>query len=343
MRVQRIPVISKLKSPLLAAGAFALVAIGVSLAAAPIASANTVILNDQPAIGEVAKVLGARLVGKVTIDYPPDGKHFTSAKLVVTGVCPAGSLVTIYDNNAIRASGMCNDSGSYAIPIELFYGKNVLQAKATTELNQGALYSNIVTVWLDTPAECALGQFRLLPVEGIVNAVPGATLLRHVITVGGEPPYDLTWKWGDGTADTSTAKSEGQTQLSQIYAKTGVYIVQVSATDKNGAVATTQIVSVILNASMVDLPGRLLDYWPVAVAALTLMSTYLWGRHRGRRYEQEMQERRMRLALERHGEQESDVVKVSAAPGPVYVERVSHKEATLEAKPEVKPEEPPKN
>ncbi len=312
----------------MAIGASALVALAAFGLSAPAANAAPkVTVSNEPDIAVVGKVVGSKLNGKITIDYPKDQQHFTTPGIVVSGICPAGSLVTIYDNNAIRASGRCNDSGSYAIPIELFFGKNVLQAKAVTELNQGEIVSNIVTVYYDLPANCGFGQFRLLPVEGVVDAAPSVSVLRHVITIGGTPPYKLTWVWGDGTQDTSNSIAEGETQLSHVYDKTGIYTIKVKAVDKNGAVATTQMVTVVLNSSIVDLPGRLLDYWPIALLALAGMSAYLWGRHRGRRYEQELALERMRNALAQHSEQESPAVKVSASPGPVYVEHVPGSDA----------------
>jgi hypothetical protein len=324
MRVQRIPVkISKTIGSLAATGALALVALAAFCLTAPGArAADSVTLSDQPAIGVAGKVVGSKLTGSIHITYPADQQHFTTADIVVTGTCPAGSLVTIYDNNVIRATGSCSEKGTFAIPISLFFGKNILQAKAVTELNQGDLWSNIVTVYLDVPASCGIGQFRLIPVEGVLDGTPKISLMRHVITLGGTPPYKLTWAWGDGKTDVSTANAEGQTQLSHTYDSTGIYTIRVRAVDKNGAVASTQLSSVILNPAGVDLPGELLDYWLIALLALAGMGAYLWGRHRGRAYEQALQMERIRAALKQHSEQEAPEVKVSAAPGPEYVEKL---------------------
>jgi hypothetical protein len=314
---------NKINSSLLAIGAFALVAAASFVFAAPaVHAAPTVVLSDQPAVGVVGKVVGSKLTGEIKITYPADQQHFTDANVVVSGICPPGSLVSIYDNSALRASGRCSDKGTFAIPIALFVGRNILQAKAVTELNQGDLWSNIVTVYLDVPANCGYGIFRLLPVEGVVDSIPTAVLMRHMIIIGGTEPYTLTWAWGDGKTDTSIAKAEGQTELSHVYGATGIYTVKVKAVDKNGAVATTQVVSVIVNPAVVDLPGRLLSYWPLALLILLLLSTYLWGHHRGRNYEHELELAHIRAALDLHAEQEAAAVKVSAADGPVYVEEI---------------------
>jgi PKD repeat protein len=311
---------NKLNGSLLAIGAFALVAAASFVFAAPTAhAAPSVVISDQPAVGVVGKVVGSKLTGVIKITYPADQQHFTDANLVVSGVCPAGSLVSIYDNNALRASGRCNDGGTFAIPIELFVGKNTLQAKAVTELNQGDLWSNIVTVYLDVPANCGTGIFRLLPVEGVVDSTPSAMLMRHMIIIGGTEPYTLTWAWGDGKTDTSVAKAEGQTELSHVYDATGIYTVKVKAVDNNGAVATTQVVSVIVNPAVVDLPGSLLSYWPLALLILLLLSAYLWGHNCGRKYEHELELAHIRAALDLHAEQEASAVQVSAVAGPAYV------------------------
>ena len=324
MRVQRILVkISKSFGSLLAVGALALIATAAFGLSAPAARAATTVISDQPNIGVVGKVVGAKLTGEIRITNPVDQQHFTNADIVVSGICPPGSLVTIYDNQAIRASGRCTDAGTFAIPIELFIGQNILQAKAVTQLNQGDLWSNIVTVYLDVPASCGTGLFRLLPVEGVIVAAPSASVLRHLVTIGGTPPYKLTWSWGDGKVDTSDAPAEGQTELSHVYASTGIYTIKVRAVDKFGAVANTQLVTVIINPTAVDLPGQLLGYWPILLMAILLVLTYLWGRHRGREIEQKLDRAKARAALQLRSEQEANSVKVSAAPGPAYVGRVA--------------------
>jgi hypothetical protein len=198
----------------------------------------------------------------------------------VSGRCPAGSIVTVYDNDAIRGSARCvevNKHGEYSIPIRLFAGKNVLRAKAVNELGVGDLESNVVTVYYDLPSGCGNGQYFLLPVEGVVNAAPGVNVLRHVVIVGGTQPYQLTWDWGDGDVSTSVAPAQGQTQLSHVYKTVGIYTVLVKAVDNNGAIATTQIITSVLNSN----------------------STDLLGHHRGRLYERrlEVDERRW---LRRH-------------------------------------------
>jgi hypothetical protein len=259
----------------------------------PVRSGNAIIQPGNKSITTLSTVVGQKLTGEVTIDYPTDGQHFTTSDIIVSGRCPAGSIVTVYDNDAIRGSARClevNKHGEYSIPIRLFAGKNVLRARAVNELGVGDLESNIVTVYFDVPSGCGSGQYFLLPVEGVVNAAPGAEVLRHVVIIGGTQPYVLTWDWGDGNVSTSVAPAQGQTELSHVYKSIGIYTVGVKAVDKNGAVATTQIITAVLNSGNTDLPGRLLSYWPLALLILLLLSTYLLGHRRGRLYERRLEE-----------------------------------------------------
>jgi len=298
----------RLLIPALALGLVAL------LGAGGMAAADTVTsLSHSDGVKSITTedtVVGQKLTGKVTIDYPkPVGKDILTTQnpnITVTGQCPAGSIVTIYDNNSIAGSGPCGSNGRYAIPIRLFIGKNELQARAVNELNVGDLESNKVVIYYYQPtgtgATCGVGEFYLLPVEGVINATPGADSMRHVVIVGGTIPYQLSWDWGDGSVSTSTSMAQGETELNHTYTKTGVYTVKVKATDYNGAVASVQVVTVVLNLATLDVPGRLLTYWPLALLVLMVLATYLWGHRRGRIYERRLEadERRLAEADEHH-------------------------------------------
>jgi hypothetical protein len=70
------------------------------------------------------------------ITYPTTDTMTNSPEIQVTGTCPSTLLVAIYNNGIFAGSSTCDNSGSYAITVQLQVGTNQLQAQDYDGLNQ---------------------------------------------------------------------------------------------------------------------------------------------------------------------------------------------------------------
>jgi len=55
------------------------------------------------------------------------GQSFTTLPITVSGLCPSGLLIKVFDNNIFAGSAECS-SGSYELKIGLFDGTNSLNS-----------------------------------------------------------------------------------------------------------------------------------------------------------------------------------------------------------------------
>lgn len=179
-----------------------------------------------------------------TIATPGNGAVFSDIPITVTGSCPTGTLVKLFDNNVFVGSVFCAN-GSYTIQISLFGGQNQLVAKVFDSLDQPGPDSNTVTV---TYNDAQLAQFgthvTLASIYGEKGAPPGQELDWPIIISGGNGPYAISVDWGDGTTnDLISQPTPGDITLKHIYKNAGIYKVIIKATDKNGGVAFLQVVA----------------------------------------------------------------------------------------------------
>ncbi|UCH33693.1 MAG: Ig-like domain-containing protein [Armatimonadota bacterium] len=138
------------------------------------------------------------------ISSPVDGAVTNDPACTVSGTAPVGSTVTVYDNDVEAGSGGAPD-GTFAVPITLVEGVNVLKATATTGEGTSP-FSNEVTVTLDTqPPTCALtapadGAYLrgAVTVSATANDNRGVTKVEFYVAselrnVDFAAPY--SWQW----------------------------------------------------------------------------------------------------------------------------------------------------
>jgi hypothetical protein len=223
-----------------------------------------------------------------TITVPGNGTVFTGTPITVSGLCPTGVLVKIFDNNVFVGSVICTN-GSYSLQIDLFSGRNDLVARVYDALDQAGPDSNTVTVTFNDAQFLQFGtQVALSSVYAERGAAPGTELDWPVLLTGGNGPYAISVDWGDGSPpDLLSVTAAGTVNLKHTYKTAGVYKIIVKATDKNGGTAFLQIVGQATGAIQSNKNGsniiveKKLLWWP-ALAMIPLIFAAFWL---GRRYQ----------------------------------------------------------
>lgn len=239
------------------------------------------------AIGSAPPTRGA------TITTPTNGQRFTNLPITVSGLCPTGLLVKVFDNNVFMGSVMCVN-GSYSVRIDLFSGRNDLVARVYDALDQAGPDSNIVTVNFDD-SQFNPGGSQLMTLTSDFarrGANPGDTLVWPIILSGGTGPYAISIDWGDNKpSDLMSLQFPGDFDIRHIYDVAGTYNVTIKAVDRNGLTAYLQVVAtangaITSNATTDDDTPSIITVtkvlWLPAAIMLPMIGISFWL---GRRYE----------------------------------------------------------
>lgn len=180
-----------------------------------------------------------------TITTPGNGSSFANSPITVTGICPKGLLVQVYNNGVMVGAVVCT-TGSFSIQVSLFAGTNELSAMVYDELDQAGPVSNVVTVTYTDTRFTAFGALLTLTSSyGRRSAPVGTTLTWPLQLSGGTGPYAFNIDWGDGSKPELKSQAlAGLVNISHTYKKAGIYTVNVTATDVNGVSAFLQIIAV---------------------------------------------------------------------------------------------------
>lgn len=222
------------------------------------------------------------------ITVPSNGAAFSSSPITVSGICPDGLLVQIYNNDVMVGSVMC-ERGSFRLIVSLFVGQNELKALVYDDLDQAGPASNIVRVTYNNTSFRAFGELITLTSSyGRRAASTGTQLVWPLQLSGGTGPYAFSIDWGDGSeAELMSQALAGVVNIRHIYKRAGIYRVNVRVTDANGATAFLQLIAVS-NGEVA--PGdvkpedegpteRVIILWiPAAVALALLFPAYWLGR-----------------------------------------------------------------
>jgi hypothetical protein len=227
-----------------------------------------------------------------TIAVPANGAVFTSTPITVSGLCPAGLLVKIFDNGIFTGATVCA-RGSYALQIDLFSGRNDLVARVYDALDQAGPDSNTVTVTFNDAQFLQFGtQLTLGSAYAERAALPGTELDWPVFLSGGTGPYAISVDWGDGSSpDLLSVTLAGSVNLKHTYRVAGVYKVIIKATDKNGNAAFLQLVGQATGAIQKNkttgnnvIIEKTMPWWPtLAMIPLIFVAFWLGGRYEHRR------------------------------------------------------------
>jgi hypothetical protein len=219
--------------------------------------------------GIAATKLQAPPAQGATITTPGNGSSFSTSPTTVTGICPAGLMVQIYDNNVMVGSVMCT-SGSFSIQVSLFAGTNELSALVFDELDQAGPVSNIATVNYTNTQFSAFGALITLTSSyGRRAANAGNEVTWPLQLSGGTGPYAFSIDWGDGAAvELKSQPLAGLVTIAHTYKKAGIYQVNIKVTDVNGVSAFLQVIA--LSNGKVDSAA------PAATGPTTITTKILW-------------------------------------------------------------------
>lgn len=258
------------------------------------ATAITALPTPPPAPGsyglEATKKQAPPSQGAV-ISVPGSGSSFTTSPTTVSGTCPSGLLVEVYDNGVMVGSVICTN-GSFTVQVTLFAGQNDFTATDFDDLDQTGPATNTVTVSYTNATYTAFGALITLTSNyGRRAASPGVQLTWPLLLSGGAGPYAFSIDWGDGSpADLKSQALAGVVNIAHAYQKAGVYHVTVKVTDANGVTAFLQLVAVAngqvsgpnttpsSTKAAAVVPAKVL-WIPTAVAFALLFPTFWLGRH----------------------------------------------------------------
>lgn len=258
-------------------------------------SAITALPTPDPKPGsygiEATKPQAPPTVG-ATISTPGNGASFDNSPITVSGICPAGLLVQIYNNGVMVGSVIC-EGGSFSIQVSLFAGINELSAIVYDELEQAGPTSNIMTVTYNDTRFTAFGQLITLTSSyGRRSAAAGTELSWPLQLTGGTGPYAFSIDWGDGLSSELKSQSlPGLVNIAHVYKKAGIYRVNIRVTDANGVSAFLQLVAVsngkvdATTTGVTDTQGqggiavqKIILWVPLIVMLLLLIPAYWLGR-----------------------------------------------------------------
>jgi PKD domain/Glucodextranase, domain B len=264
------------------------------------ASAATPAVNPQSgSVGLQGVVRGPAPSQAATITSPRNGQHTSSIPITVSGVCPAGTFVSITKNDVFGGATTCQDDGTFTLQIDLFDGQNSLIARVSDALGQFGPNSTEVTVFYDAPSlglpgGSGIGRQLFLEAATTIAATnPSQSLERSVTIVGGVGPYAVAWDWGDGATSLVSQTAEGTTRAGHAYNQPGNYRVIVRVTDNVGNAAFLQLVTVVNGPVSAlgtsggggkgALPGALITAWPLYILAFFMVLLFWAGELRAAR------------------------------------------------------------
>lgn len=224
-----------------------------------------------------------------TITTPGNGSSFANSPITVSGICPNGLLVQVYNNGVMVGSVMCNN-GSFSLQVSLFAGLNELSAIVFDDLEQAGPASNVVTVtYTDTRFTTFGALITLTSSYGRRAAPAGSPLTWPLQLTGGSGPYAFSIDWGDGSAAELKSQSlAGLVNILHTYKKAGIYTVNIRVTDANGVSAFLQVIAVASgkvdgtpaapNTATPAAPKPEILWIPTIILLILLLPTYWLGR-----------------------------------------------------------------
>lgn len=270
-------------------GVVAFTALVAFVAAAGFQAPTAWAANPSPKSGSVgleATIPSAPPTRGATIVVPSNGAIFTDIPITVSGLCPSGLLVKIFDNNVFVGSTVCS-GGSFSLQIDLFSGRNDLIARVYDALDQAGPDSNTVTVTFNSAQFLQFGSHvTLSSAYAERGAPPGTELDWPVLLSGGTGPYAISVDWGDGTpSDLFSVTDAGTLTLKHTYKLAGIYKVVVKATDKNGGEAFLQLVGQATGAIQSNTKGngnviikKEILWWPALLMLPLILAAFWLGR-----------------------------------------------------------------
>lgn len=258
-----------------------------------------------------------------TITTPAQGAVFQDVQQLIQGTCQVRNpalIVSIWRDSTVLGSAECV-GGTYSVPVVLSIGHNKLVAKTA---NINGLYgpdSEVRTVLVERPVEAtplkpgvnqptnshdsivATNQGGLVGLS-LTTEAPFTIITRQntatirVVVSGGQQPYVMQLKWGDGSTEAHTLSKTGNYEFTHTYLIRNNYSVYVYLRDVLGSY-TEYVYAVASGLQTISqtaqgtekgkstawrLAGLDWYWWTfVSLLVLFLYVTYLLGYRRGKR------------------------------------------------------------
>ncbi len=250
----------------------------------------------------------AKVPDATTIASPKSGTQVDTIPLTVSGACTAGALVKVFKNGVVAGATTCKPSGSYSLPIDLFFGTNTLIAQAYNIQDVSGPSSLAVGVQF-VPASGPLAtQFQhfddstaaanqlFVKADAFHQAIGAEDTQWKLELVGGTAPYAVTVSWGDGKSSVYSRMQGGFFDVRHRYAsRSGNFDVVVKVADSTSKTAFIQLVAVgttVAAAGGQAAPSRIIAVaWPILVLMAAVVAAF-WV---GERYEKRLLRKRQTM------------------------------------------------
>lgn len=276
------------------------------------AAAQTVQNPQDGSVGLSGVIPGEAPSEPAVIVSPANGETFGENPILIRGTCLPELLVQIYRNSVFVGSTICMGDGTFELKVDLVNGQNTLVARVFDNLNQPGPDSAAVTVTFSPrdgeSVESGFDQEQLILTSNFASrgVDPGDELTWPIGIVGGEPPYAISWDWGDGQTDLYSVIDSGSFEARHTYDISGVYRIIIKATDTNGNAAYMELIAVVNgpavggitqqdgNAQTVSPVIERYILWPLYVLGVLVVLAFVIGRrfekvHENKRYARQFQ------------------------------------------------------
>jgi hypothetical protein len=209
------------------------------------------------------------------IQQPINGQQFTANTVTIEGTCDHDFIVELYRNGDLAGSVVCSPTGTFSLIVTLITGSNALVARTRDVISQYGPDSTTTTVFYDAPVlnptdpQTPGTNSPNPPNTGTVGQAPADLLVTSkgyfrvdqvkkearvsFTIVGGQGPYSVLIRWGDGRQTTRVYDEAGEYTLTRQYDKPGQYRVIIEVTDINGSKVIFQTVVIVDGVKEVNL------------------------------------------------------------------------------------------
>lgn len=142
-------------------------------------------------------------VGAVIV-FPQTNTETNSSLLEVSGTCPQGTLVSVYNNTVFAGSTICAPANTFSLIITLTPGNNILQAQNYDGLNQpGPITPQKLVVYKQIPTLTSVGTPVVSLPQQLSPILNPITPQPTTVEPSKNPCYDALEKKGKITATSS--------------------------------------------------------------------------------------------------------------------------------------------
>ena len=159
-------------------------------------------LASSDSVHVSVNITGAPPTVGAEITFPTPNQISKVALLQVSGTCPNGDLVAIYNNGVFAGSTICTASGDFTVTVQLLEGINTLQAQNYDGINQPGPTTPQVSITYEP--DVAAAETPVTPVVTEPDQLePGSTVPAVPITVP-QPSIQPCYNLPNNTAAVST-------------------------------------------------------------------------------------------------------------------------------------------